>query len=72
VVADAAVSMKELFSRLGAEGDEDTEHDSLGGMLTQELGKIPEVGTAFDKFGLRFVVRDSDERRIGKVEVSRA
>jgi CBS domain containing-hemolysin-like protein len=72
VVADAAVSMKDLFTHLGTDVDEDSEHDSLGGMLTQHLGKIPEVGTAFDKFGLRFVVRDSDERRIGKVEVSRA
>lgn len=72
VVADAAVSMKELFSHLGAEVDEDSEYESLGGMLTLELGKIPEVGTALDKFGLRFVVRDSDQRRIGKVEVTRA
>jgi CBS domain containing-hemolysin-like protein len=71
VVADAAVSLKDLFTHLGAEIDDESEHDSLGGMLTQQLGRIPEVGTALDKFGLRFVVRASDERKIGKVEVTR-
>ena len=40
-------------------------------MLTDHLGKIPEVGTAFSKFGLRFVVRDADDRHVGKVEVAR-
>jgi CBS domain containing-hemolysin-like protein len=72
VVADAAVSMRELCAYLGTEiaplrGDE-----SLGGMLTQHLGKLPEVGTAFSKFGLRFIVRDVDDEHIGKVEIVRA
>ncbi|MEO5730268.1 MAG: transporter associated domain-containing protein, partial [Byssovorax sp.] len=45
--------------------------ESLGGMLTHHVGKIPEVGTAVSKFGLHFIVRDSDENRIGKVEIIR-
>jgi CBS domain containing-hemolysin-like protein len=71
VVADATVSMKELCTYLGADAGALREDESLGRMLTEHLGKIPEVGTAFSKFGLRFVVRDSDEKRIGKVEVAR-
>jgi len=71
VVADATVSMKELCTYLGTDIGWTRDDESLGGMLTEHLGKIPEVGTAFSKFGLRFVVRDSDEKHIGKVEVAR-
>ncbi|MCC6558248.1 MAG: HlyC/CorC family transporter [Polyangiaceae bacterium] len=71
LVADAEVSMSDLSAYLGAEIDRDGEYESLGGMLTQHLGKVPEVGTAVNKFGLRFIVRDSDERHIGKVEIVR-
>jgi len=70
VVADAAISMKELFAYLGAELEPSTE-ESLGGMLTQHLGKIPPAGTALSKFGLRFIVRTADDKHVGKVEVSR-
>jgi CBS domain containing-hemolysin-like protein len=71
VVADATVSMKELCTYLGTDIGWTRDDESLGGMLTEHLGKIPEVGTAFSKFGLRFVVRDSDDKHIGKVEVAR-
>lgn len=71
LVADAAVSMTDLSAYLGAEIDKDGDYDSLGGMLTHHLGKVPEVGTEVSKFGLQFIVRDSDERHIGKVEIVR-
>ncbi len=69
-VADAAISMKELFAYLGTHL-EPTPDESLGVMLTQHLGKIPEAGTALSKFGLRFIVRSSDDKQVGKVEVIR-
>jgi CBS domain containing-hemolysin-like protein len=68
VIADAAVTIKELFSHLGA--DPPIEADgSVGGMLTGALGKIPVVGTALNKYGLRFIVRSADEKHVCKVEV---
>lgn len=72
VVADATVSMKELCAYLGTELGAAREDESLAHVLTSHLGKIPEVGTAVSKFGLRFVVRDSDDKHIGKVEVAKA
>jgi CBS domain containing-hemolysin-like protein len=80
VMADAAISMKELFSYLGADAvpyasdasAATAADESLGGMLTHQLGKIPEVGTAFNRFGLRFIVRASDAKHVCKVEVVRA
>ncbi len=71
LVADAAISMRELGDYLGASITIDDGAESLGGMLTDHVGKIPEVGTAVSKFGLHFIVRDSDENRIGKVEIIR-
>jgi CBS domain containing-hemolysin-like protein len=71
IVADATISMKELCAYLGADDSVVREDESLAGMLTSHLGRIPEVGTAFDKFGLRFLVRDADEKHVGKVEVAR-
>jgi CBS domain containing-hemolysin-like protein len=41
-------------------------------MLMHHLGKVPEVGTAVSRFGLHFIVRDSDDKQIGKVEIIRA
>jgi CBS domain containing-hemolysin-like protein len=72
VMADAAISMKELFAHFGTGDSAIEEDESIGVMLTHHLGKIPEVGTAFSKFGLRFIVRASDDKHVGKVEVIRA
>jgi putative hemolysin len=71
LVADADVSMSDLSAYLGAEIGSDGDYSSLGGMLTHHAGKIPEVGTAISKFGLRFIVRELDENHIGKVEIIR-
>ncbi len=70
VMADAAVSMKELCAHLGADPPAAGE-ESLGGMLALELGKVPEAGAALAKFGLRFIVRSWDDEGVGKVEVTR-
>jgi CBS domain containing-hemolysin-like protein len=71
LVADADVSMSDLSAYLGTEIPADGDYSSLGGMLTHHAGKIPEVGTAISKFGLRFIVRELDENHIGKVEIIR-
>jgi CBS domain containing-hemolysin-like protein len=71
VVADAAISLKELFAYLGADLPKGAD-ESLGKMLTHHLGKIPEAGTAFSKFGLRFIVRTMEDQHVGKVEVIRS
>ncbi|WP_231511683.1 hemolysin family protein [Chondromyces apiculatus] len=71
LVADGEISMSDLSAYLGTEITADGDHESLGGMLTHHLGKVPEVGTSVSKWGLRFVIRDSDERHIGKVEIIR-
>jgi CBS domain containing-hemolysin-like protein len=71
VMADAGVSMKELFTHLGAALPPQPE-ESVEGMLTLALGKVPAAGTALNRFGLRFIVRSADDKHGGKVEVVRA
>jgi CBS domain containing-hemolysin-like protein len=71
LVADARVTIRDLGAFLGSSLVADHEDQSLGLMLTQDAGKVPEVGEAFSKFGLQFVVRDRDDKHIGKVEITR-
>jgi putative hemolysin len=71
VVADASVTMRELSAFLGTDIESDELSDSLDVMLTTHLGKIPEPGAAVSKFGLHFIVRDSDEVHVKKVEIIR-
>jgi CBS domain containing-hemolysin-like protein len=71
LVADAAISMSDLEAYLGADIATGPGVDSLGDMLTQHAGKVPEAGTEISKFGYQFIVRDADEKQIGKVEIVR-
>jgi len=76
IVADAAVSIRDLSAFLGSElipdadGPEADEH-TIEGLFTEQLGKVPEKGACVSKYGLRFIVRDCDEQHVGKVEIVR-
>lgn len=70
ILADGEISLSDLNSYLGSsEIDPDGEYDSLSGMLMQHTGRIPEAGAEINKFGFLFVVRDADDKHIGKVEI---
>lgn len=71
LIADAAVYLSELSAYLGYELDPEGQYDSLGGMLTDKLGTVPEVGTSIRAYGMRFIVRESDAKHIAKVEIVR-
>jgi CBS domain containing-hemolysin-like protein len=70
ILADAAVSLRELSAYLGPDMPDDDSY-TLEGMITEHLGKIPEKGTSLNKFGMRFIVQDCDEQHIGRVEIIR-
>jgi putative hemolysin len=71
LVADAAVSILDLSTYLGRDIPENGDYDSLGGLLIHRAGKVPAAGSALEAFGLTFIVRDADEKRISKVEIRR-
>jgi len=69
LLADAAMPLEELSEYLGEALESGGQYDTLGGMLTDKLGSVPEVGTEIGAFGLHFIVRESDAKHIAKVEI---
>ncbi len=69
LMADAAVLLSDLSAYLGSELDPEGQYDSLGGMLTDKTGNVPQPGTTIPAYGIRFIVRESDEKHVAKVEV---
>mgnify|MGYP003318474006 FL=1 len=59
--------LHELPKALGME-EEDEELTSLGGMLTREIGKIPELGETFDFPNFEVEILDADETRVQSVK----
>ena len=49
-------------------------HDaaSVGGLVSELMGRIPEPGATVESEGLRFEVLDSTDRRIERVRISLA
>jgi CBS domain containing-hemolysin-like protein len=71
LLADAVVSVHDLSTYLGIDLPESPNYESLGGLLIHQAGKVPSVGTHLEAFGLSFIVREADEKRITKVEIAR-
>jgi magnesium and cobalt exporter, CNNM family len=71
LVVDADVLISDLSAYLGFELDPEGQYGSLGGMLTDRVGSVPAVGTSIRTSGMRFIIRDADEKHVTKVEVVR-
>jgi len=71
MMVDASVSISDLSRYLGADLPDDGDYHTLAGFIVAELGRVPEPGASLRAFGLDFVVREADERRVVKVEISR-
>jgi putative hemolysin len=50
--------------------DEDIESTTIGGLVTEWLGRVPKPGEAVDRDGIRIEVLASDEMRVEKVRLS--
>jgi CBS domain containing-hemolysin-like protein len=68
-VVDAAVSLSDLSERIGKDLPANGEFESVGGLLIDRAGRVPEVGAVLQLDGVRFVVREADETRVVKVEI---
>jgi CBS domain containing-hemolysin-like protein len=71
VLVDAAVPIDDLADFLGTEFPDEGDFVSLGGWIIHRAGRVPEPGAEIEAWGMRFVVREADERRISKVEIHR-
>jgi len=71
LLVDASVSIADLSRYLGAELPTDGDYHTLAGLIVAELGTVPEVGVRITAFDLDFEVKEADERRVLKVEITR-
>jgi CBS domain containing-hemolysin-like protein len=71
LLVDASVSIADLSRYLGADLPTDGDYHTLAGFVVAELGTVPEVGARLKAFDLDFEVKEADERRVLKVEITR-
>ena len=70
IVAGIA-SLGKVFEVLGIEEDENTEAVTIGGWLTERMGKIPSVGEGVDFGGYRVSVSEATPKRVVHVKIIR-
>jgi len=71
LLVDASVSIAELNRLLDAGFPEDGDYNTVGGLVLERLGRVPEVGERIAESGFAFLVREADDRRVIKVEVEK-
>jgi CBS domain containing-hemolysin-like protein len=52
--------------------DEDIESTTIGGLVTEWLGRVPQPGETIERDGIRIEILASDEMRVEQVRVSKA
>ena len=53
------------------ENDEEIESTTIGGLITEWLGRVPKPGESIERDGVRIEVLASDEMRVEQVRLSR-
>jgi putative hemolysin len=67
--ADARIYIDELNRLAGLNLPEDAGYDTLGGFVSNTLGRIPEAGAEFQHDGARFIVLDAEPQRVKRVRI---
>ncbi len=70
-VAPGNLDLDRLQDLLNFRPEYDTESTTVGGLLTEWLGHVPQVGEAVERGGIRVEVLAGNERRVDQVRVSR-
>lgn len=71
VQVDARTNVSEIAEFFDTEIEENADFDTVGGLVSFELGRVGAVGDEVTVAGLRFAVLEANEKCILKVEVSR-
>ncbi len=67
-LVDARIDLDDLVDRLEVDLPAE-QYDSLGGMIVEEMGKIPGEGSEINYDGMKFVVVSADRKRVKKVRL---
>ena len=69
LLVDASIPVADLNRRVGTQIPDDGDYVSVGGLIVDQLGHVPSTGSHHEAYGLRFLVREADERHICRVEI---
>lgn len=75
LVCDAKAEIDDVRDALGGDfevGEHAEDADTVGGIISSLLGRVPVKGEVIEAFGYEFRIRDADPRRIKSVEIVRA
>jgi len=67
-IVDARIDLHEVNEKLGIEMPAD-EVESIGGLLAELLGRVPDPGDEVEYGGVKFTVLEADERKAIKVRI---
>lgn len=70
---DGTVAIDDVERLFDVEFDEDTDYDTIGGLITEALGRLPEPGEhpSVQLEGVQFTVLLVEERRIARIRAER-
>lgn len=66
---DARMYVTDLNHRLNLQLPEDAGYDTIGGLVSTTLGRIPQVGSVLDQAGIRYTVIDAEPQRIKRLKL---
>ncbi|MCB9638278.1 MAG: HlyC/CorC family transporter [Myxococcales bacterium] len=69
--ASAQLSIRELEELLDVEFPDEGDYETLGGFITSESGRVPQVGEVLERFHFTFHVLEADERHVRLIEIKR-
>ena len=70
--ADARIYIDELNSQMGLTLPTDAGYDTLGGFVSNTLGRIPEAGTTFEHNGVKYTILDAEPQKVNRVKLEMA
>jgi len=70
-VAPGSLDLDRLHELLGFRPEEDTESTTVGGLVAEWLGHVPQVGESVEREGIRIEVLAGNELRVEQVRVSK-
>ena len=70
-IASGSLDLHRLHDLLGFRPEEDTESTTVGGLLSEWLGTVPQAGEVVERGGIRIEVLSGNERRVDEVRISR-
>ena len=71
-VVSGSLDLDRLQDLLGFRPDEQTESTTIGGLVTEWLGHVPQVGEAVEREGIRIEVLAGNDLRVDQLRVSKA